>query len=191
MCWVFWFRENVNSFCVNLPGHKWCRFRRRPPCTHTSYSSSVPQNSHDILEQKETSAVMWSTAISQSMRSLRARKVRWFIQQKPTRGWKNQDRNANFLLPGQFSFLFYCYLLGTHGHFREGEKERGWERRDETHILRKRWIIWMQFLTGFGACYCLCSLSWAGKQTLGLWSEYSRTAADTIYPVLARCQTLF
>lgn len=114
MYWVFWLRENINSFCVNLPGNQWCRFRHQWPGTHTSYSSSNSQSKPWHLRAGKISAVIWSTTISWSMKSLRTRMVRWFIQQE------NQDWDVTFLLPSLFSFLFYCSLLDVYGHIRDG-----------------------------------------------------------------------
>lgn len=48
-----------------------------PLGTHMPYYIILYHRTADgVLEQKETSAVIWSTTVSQSMRSLKARDVR-------------------------------------------------------------------------------------------------------------------
>lgn len=80
-----------------------------------------------------TSAAIWSTFISPSVRSLKAREVRSPIQQESSwSGWKNQKWDVHFLLPGQFFFLSDCSLIRIHTHIREGGKGKG-EREEKRH----------------------------------------------------------
>lgn len=180
MYWVFWLRENINSFCVNLPGNQWCRCRHQWPSTHTSYSNSNSQSIPWHLRAGKISVVIWSTTISWSMKSLRTRMVRWFIQQE------NQDWDVKFLLPSPFSFLFYCSLLDVYGHIRDGLIEKKKAGTDFEKTMNHMSVIsnWIGSMLLF-----MLALCWEADP--GMWSEYSSNSSRCHFSSCLLCARHF
>lgn len=121
MYWVFWLRENINSFCVNLPGNQWCNLGTTDQA-HTPHAPIlIRKTSHDILEQERS---LQSSGQPPSLDPWRVWGPEWWGDLSSRR-----TRTGMWISCSQVNFLssFTAPFLDFYGHVRDGliEKKRG------------------------------------------------------------------
>ena len=177
MYWVFWLRENINSFCVNFPGNQWCNLGTTDQ-THKPHTPIlIHKTNHDILEQERS---LQSSGQPPSLDPWRVWGPEWWgdLSSRRTRV------GCEFPAPRSVFFPLFCSLLDFYGHVRDGliEKTRGGTDLEKTlnHVsVISNWIR--------STLLFVLALCWEADPGTLEWIQQQMPFLQ----LLALCQTFF